>query len=180
MYRALSGFIDCPRDSSIDRNIDNAWAWVVYIMYYESRSYSHFQWHNFNIFDNCVVHISSKESEINGKKSLKIPKGWSESVYQKNNRQYNGQKKKDKQRSTKHTHKTKERVTRTPLKPGVNPGAPEGNYARQQITWRHAQNVIFRVLYKFVMRSRQLCELTAWQLVAIVTRSDTARFTQRA
>jgi hypothetical protein len=32
------------------------------------------------------------------------------------NRQHNGQKKKDKQRSTKHTHKTKDRVTRTPLK----------------------------------------------------------------
>ena len=36
----------------------------------------------------------------------------------KKNRQHNGQKKvqKDKQRSTKHTHKTKYRVTRTPLK----------------------------------------------------------------
>jgi hypothetical protein len=33
---------------------------------------------------------------------------------------------KDKQRSTKHTHKTKDRVTRTPLKPGVNSGASEG------------------------------------------------------
>jgi hypothetical protein len=36
----------------------------------------------------------------------------------KKNRQHNGQKKKvqnDKQRSTKHTHKTKDRVTRTPL-----------------------------------------------------------------
>jgi mannitol-specific phosphotransferase system IIBC component len=33
---------------------------------------------------------------------------------------------KDKQRSTKHTHKTKDRITRTPLKPGVNSGAPEG------------------------------------------------------
>ena len=31
-------------------------------------------------------------------------------------RQHNGQKKKDKQRSTKHTRKTKDRVTRTPLK----------------------------------------------------------------
>ena len=31
---------------------------------------------------------------------------------------------KDKQRSTKHTYKTKDRVTRTP--PGVNSGAPEG------------------------------------------------------
>jgi hypothetical protein len=32
---------------------------------------------------------------------------------------------KDKQRSTKHTHKTKNRVTGTPLKPGVNSCAPE-------------------------------------------------------
>jgi hypothetical protein len=33
---------------------------------------------------------------------------------------------KDKQRSTKHTHKTKDRVTRTSLKTGVKLGAPEG------------------------------------------------------
>jgi hypothetical protein len=39
-------------------------------------------------------------------------------------RQHNGQKKKDKQRSTKHTHKTKDRLTQTPLKTGVNSGAP--------------------------------------------------------
>jgi hypothetical protein len=32
---------------------------------------------------------------------------------------------KDKQRSTKHTYKTKDRVTRTPLKTGVNSCAPE-------------------------------------------------------
>ena len=31
----------------------------------------------------------------------------------------------EKQRSTKHTYKTKDRVTRTPLKPGVNSCAPE-------------------------------------------------------
>jgi hypothetical protein len=36
----------------------------------------------------------------------------------KKDRQHNGQKKKDNQRSTKHTHKTKDRVTRTPLKIG--------------------------------------------------------------
>ena len=39
----------------------------------------------------------------------------------KKNRQHNGQKKKfqkDKQRSTKHTHKTKDRVKRTPLNTG--------------------------------------------------------------
>ena len=36
----------------------------------------------------------------------------------KKDRQHNGQMKKNKQRSTKHTHKTKYRVTRTPLKTG--------------------------------------------------------------
>jgi len=46
----------------------------------------------------------------------------------KKNRQHNGQKEKiqkDKQRSTKHTHKTKDRATQTPIKTGVNSGAPE-------------------------------------------------------
>jgi hypothetical protein len=43
----------------------------------------------------------------------------------KKDRQHNGQKKNDKQRSTKHTHKTKDRVTRTALTTGVNSGAPE-------------------------------------------------------
>jgi hypothetical protein len=33
---------------------------------------------------------------------------------------------KDKQRFTKHTYKTKDQVTRTPLKPGVHSGAPKG------------------------------------------------------
>jgi hypothetical protein len=44
----------------------------------------------------------------------------------KKNRQHNGQNNKYKQRSTKHIHKTKDRVTRTPLKTRVNSGAPEG------------------------------------------------------
>jgi hypothetical protein len=46
------------------------------------------------------------------------------------NRQHNGKKKtvqKDKQRSTKHTYKTKDRVTRTPLKTGVNMVMHENN-----------------------------------------------------
>jgi hypothetical protein len=69
------------------------------------------------------------------RKSLKIPNGQSESVYwrtdntmakRQKNRQHNGQKteeqttqwpkekvQKDEQRSTKHTHKTKDRITRT-------------------------------------------------------------------
>ena len=46
------------------------------------------------------------------KKSLKISIRIDQS---KIDRQHNGQKKKDKQRSTKHTHKTKERATQTPL-----------------------------------------------------------------
>jgi hypothetical protein len=37
-----------------------------------------------------------------------------------------GKAQKEKQRSTKHTHKTKDRVIRTPLKTGVNSGVPEG------------------------------------------------------
>jgi len=37
----------------------------------------------------------------------------------KKDKQHNDQVKKDKQRFTKHTHKTKDRVTRTPLKTGV-------------------------------------------------------------
>ena len=36
----------------------------------------------------------------------------------KKDRQHNGQKEKGKQRSTKHTHKTNDRVTRTPLNSG--------------------------------------------------------------
>ena len=48
---------------------------------------------------------------------MRIPKGQSEPVYQR--KTYNTMAKrkvqKDKQRSTKHTHKTKNRVTRTPL-----------------------------------------------------------------
>jgi hypothetical protein len=45
------------------------------------------------------------------------------------NRQHNDQNEKvqkDKQRSTKHTYKSKDRATRTPLKTGVNSGVPEG------------------------------------------------------
>ena len=44
----------------------------------------------------------------------------------KKDRQYNGQEKKDKQPATKDTHKTKDRVARTPIKTVLNSGAPEG------------------------------------------------------
>jgi hypothetical protein len=58
----------------------------------------------------------------------------------KKNRQHNDQKKriqKDKQRSTKHTYKTKDPVTRIPLKTGVNSGAPEGNCILNNIYYSH-------------------------------------------
>ena len=54
------------------------------------------------------------------RKSLKIPKGQSESVYRRRTDNTMAKRKvqKDKQRSTKHTYKTKNRVTRTPVKTG--------------------------------------------------------------
>ena len=55
------------------------------------------------------------------KKSLKIPKGQSKSVYRRIKKPQWPEEKvqRYKQRSTKHTHKAKNRVTRTPLKTGV-------------------------------------------------------------
>jgi hypothetical protein len=53
------------------------------------------------------------------KKSLKIPKGGNQNPYIKEEETTQWPKEKaqkDKQRSTKHTHKTKDRVTRTPFK----------------------------------------------------------------
>jgi hypothetical protein len=54
------------------------------------------------------------------KKSLKIPKGGNQNPYiQERTTQWPNEKvQKDKQRSTKHTHKTNDWVTRTPLKQG--------------------------------------------------------------
>ena len=58
---------------------------------------------------------------------MKIPKGQSESVYRRtDNTMVKEKGQKDKQRATKHTYKTKDRVTRIPQKPGVNSGTPEG------------------------------------------------------
>ena len=55
------------------------------------------------------------------KKGLKIPKGGNQNPYieEEQPTQWPKEKvQKDKQRSTKHTYKTKDRGTRTPLKPG--------------------------------------------------------------
>ena len=61
-------------------------------------------------------------------KSWKIPKGQSDPyIEEEQTTQWPKEKvQKDKQRSTKHTYKTKDRATRTPLKQGVNSCAPEG------------------------------------------------------
>jgi len=63
------------------------------------------------------------------KKSLKIPKGQSESVYRKKNRQHNGLKKKDKRKTNdpQNTHiKPKIEQHEPHQNPGVNAGAPDG------------------------------------------------------
>ena len=56
---------------------------------------------------------------VHFKKSLKIPKGLLEPVYLRrtDNTMTKQKGQKDKKRSTKHAHKTKDRVRRTPLKP---------------------------------------------------------------
>jgi hypothetical protein len=58
---------------------------------------------------------------------LEIPKGYSEVEIGERKTKWSKEiGEKDKQRSIKHTHKTKDRVTQTPLKLGVNSCAPEG------------------------------------------------------
>jgi hypothetical protein len=67
----------------------------------------------------CRVHsICYYVMKFVSKKSLKILKGQSESVNRgrTDNTMAKEKVQKDKQRSTKHTYKTKDRVTRTPLK----------------------------------------------------------------
>ena len=64
---------------------------------------------------------SSPPNVIHIQKSLKIPKGGNQNLHIEEEQitQWPKEKmQKDKQRSTKHTHQAKDRVTRTPLKPG--------------------------------------------------------------
>ena len=60
------------------------------------------------------------------KMSLKIPKIGNQNPYIEEEQTTKEEVQKDKQRSTKHIHKTKDQVTRNPLKHGVNSSAPEG------------------------------------------------------
>jgi hypothetical protein len=67
-------------------------------------------------------HLKSEHND-KYKKSLKIPKGGNQNPYidEEQTTQWPKEKvQKDKQRSTKHTYKTKDRVTRTPLKINFN------------------------------------------------------------
>ena len=66
-------------------------------------------------------HNGQKEKVQKGQEEFEDTKGAIRIRTSKKNRQHNGQEEKvhkDKQRSTKHTHKTEDRVTRTPLKTG--------------------------------------------------------------
>ena len=60
------------------------------------------------------LNISSEQTKVD-KKSLKIPKGQSESVYRRRTENTMAKRKSTKGKTT---YKTKERVTRTPLKTG--------------------------------------------------------------
>ena len=80
------------------------------------------------------IRKSKKERQHNGQKKKdrqhngQKKKERQHNGQKKKDRQHNGQKKKErqhKQRFTKHTHKNKDRVARTPLKPGVRSGGSE-------------------------------------------------------
>ena len=74
-------------------------------------------------------YIHKEQSLQNIKKSFEHTKGVIRIRISKKDRQHNGQKKKrqkDRQQSTKHTHKAKDRVIRTPLKTGGELMCPGG------------------------------------------------------
>jgi hypothetical protein len=76
------------------------------------------------LHNSSIVHLwhfaHVHETYLVDDKGLKRPNGYSETVYRRrtDNTMAKEKVQKDKQRSTKHTHKTKDRVTRTPLKTG--------------------------------------------------------------
>jgi hypothetical protein len=106
-------------------NVRSGMNWLHRLLYIQLPSDHDHDGHLYNVNDDLSYQWVSWVRE----KSLKISKGQSESVYRRRtdntmvkrqkNRQHNSQKKRDKknkQRSTKHAHKTKDRVTRTSLK----------------------------------------------------------------
>ena len=85
--------------------------WNVLFAYYDKRL-------------RCIIYISNynhRLGTVDGSQGLRRVWRYQRVIrirISKKNRQHNGQQKKYKQRSTKHTYKTKDRVTRIPLKPG--------------------------------------------------------------
>jgi hypothetical protein len=78
-----------------------------------------------DIYSSVLTHVKAKTVNVSGElEHIKVVIR----IRKSKNRQHNGKKKgqKDKHRSSKHTDKTKDRVTRTPLKIGVKSGSPEG------------------------------------------------------
>ena len=77
------------------------------------------------------------------KKSLKIPKGGNQNSYteEEQTTQWPKEKvQKDKQRSTKHTYKTKDRVTQTPLKTGGELRC-SGRVIKMALTWSYGRRM---------------------------------------
>jgi hypothetical protein len=70
-------------------------------------------------FNNCYLPRQEEFEDTKGVIKIRISKKKKTTQWPKEEVQ------KDKQRSTKHTYKIKDRITRTPPKPGVNSGAPE-------------------------------------------------------
>jgi hypothetical protein len=118
---------------------------------------------------------------------------WVIRIRKSKNRQNNDQKEKvqkDKQRSTKHTHKTKDRVTRTPLKTGGELGcfgrvsnscSTNGNRRVNLVDWfclfiylwvltfpwKLVRSSVILLLPLFRIKSR-MCKLTYWWLLALL------------
>jgi hypothetical protein len=84
--------------------------------------------------------------------------------------QHNGKKwQKDKQWSTKHAHKTKDRVTQTPLKTGVNLGARERCGTRVYHGWKLTTESIYYGGQNTIGHRSFLHSSISWPITGFVT-----------
>jgi hypothetical protein len=107
----------------------------------------------------CV--LKTNVSYVYCKKSLKIPKEGNQNLYieEEQTTQWPKEKvQKDKQRSTKHTHKTKDRATRTPLKTGGELRCSGRVSSSCSISGTRRVNLITCFLYKRVGFLKCLCK----------------------
>jgi hypothetical protein len=90
---------------------------------------------SFSIVLTCRKHLHDRTSLLIGvswahitclRRDWRYQKGNQNPYIEEQTTQWQKKVQKDKLRYTKHTHITKDRVTRTPLKTGVNSGSPEG------------------------------------------------------